>query len=82
MTESTEDQIREEISRNVDSGDWDSKLQDCWVDRAMEQIMNHEHSVVLAHDIQSKTVKRVGTFIAKVQKLPDSSFVRYSEALG
>jgi len=43
--------------------------------------MTQEQRVVLAHDIQSKTVKRVETVIAKVQRLPDSSFVRYSEAL-
>ena len=80
------DQLAQELGYrvvlwNVDSSDWDPKYQDCWVNRAMEQIMTQEQSIVLAHDIQSKKVTRVETFIAQIQKLSGSSFIRYSEAL-
>lgn len=65
---------------NVDSGDWDPKYQDCWVDHAMEQIATQRESVVLAHDSQTTTVAKVGTLIANIRELSDSSFIEYSEA--
>jgi peptidoglycan/xylan/chitin deacetylase (PgdA/CDA1 family) len=65
---------------NVDTGDWDPNYHDRWVKHAMKQIVTRENSVVLAHDNQTTTVKRIGAFIAQIQKLPGSSFIGHSEA--
>ncbi len=66
---------------NVDTQDWDPEYQHRWVEHAMRQIMKQEQNVVLAHDIQTTTVTKVGALIAQIQKLPGSSFIGYSELL-
>ena len=65
---------------NVDTNDRDPKYHERWVEYAIKQIVTQEQSVVLAHDNRTTTVTRVGALIAQIQKLPGSSFIRYSEA--
>jgi peptidoglycan/xylan/chitin deacetylase (PgdA/CDA1 family) len=66
---------------NVDSGDWDSKFNNGWVDHTMDLIKTHENTlVILAHDTNTFTVGAVGILIANIRKLSDCGFIEYSEA--
>lgn len=65
---------------NVDTRDWHPKYEGCWVEHAMEQIVNQDDSIVLAHDRITATAENVGSLIANIRKLSDSRFMPYSEA--
>jgi len=64
---------------NVDTLDWHPRYEGRWVEHAMEQILNQQESIVLAHDRIATTVAKVGSLIANIRKLSGSRFVQYSE---
>jgi peptidoglycan/xylan/chitin deacetylase (PgdA/CDA1 family) len=64
---------------NVDSLDWEPSCEHRWVEHTMEEIAIRDQSVVLAHDIHANTVTKVGSLIARIQKLPGGRFIQYSD---
>jgi peptidoglycan-N-acetylglucosamine deacetylase len=57
---------------NVDTRDWDFKLQHGgWVQYGLSQIESREHSLVLAHDHRLTTVVRMEEFITAIKAIPD-----------
>lgn len=62
---------------NVDTLDWKLKTNGAWVEHGMTQIKNREDSLVLMHDIHPTTVNNVENLIARIKKLPNTSFTLY-----
>jgi peptidoglycan-N-acetylglucosamine deacetylase len=64
---------------NVDTVDWNKAFQpDKWVTHGLAQIKARNNSVVLNHDIHATTAAHLDTFIRKIKRLGNVTFMRAS----
>jgi peptidoglycan-N-acetylglucosamine deacetylase len=62
---------------NVDTVDWNKAYQpDKWVTHGLAQIKARSSSVVLNHDIHATTAAHLDTFIRKIKRLGNVTFMR------